>query len=236
MKSEVISIDGPSGSGKTSVGMLLAEKLEAKFISSGNLYRTIANGLLHLKSSNIFFSKNTSWEDIYNQLATKNLSVSIAEFNIEEALIEVNQKLTNTNQKQNVDTKNNYSSEITELSSRISQFSNIRTCVNIYLKDYVSQHLLTVVEGRDIGSVVFKDAKLKIYIDSPLELRAKRRLTQSSNAEGIKDIIRRDTSDSERENSPLIIPDGSIIIVNEKQTIEEIVEIILQEYRNLESN
>ena len=236
MKNEVISIDGPSGSGKTSVGKLLAKKLEAKFISSGNLYRTIANGLLHLKTSNILFSKNTSWEDIYNQLATKNLSVSIAKFNTEEALIEVSQKVTNSNQIQNVDTKNNYSAEITDLSSRISQFSNIRTCVNVYLKDYVSQNLLTVVEGRDIGSVVFKDAKLKIYIDSPLELRAKRRLTQSSNEEGIKDMIRRDTSDTKRENSPLIIPDGSIIIVNEKQSIDEIVEIILQEYRGLEGN
>ena len=119
------------------------------------------------------------------------------------------------------------------LTSKFSQLAILRSAVSKYLNDYVDEKNLTVIEGRDIGSVVFKDAVMKIYIDSPIELRAKRRLSQSSNEEGIDNIAERDQMDKTRDNSPLIVPDGAFIVVNENQTIEEIVELLEKEYINL---
>jgi len=67
-----------------------------------------------------------------------------------------------------------------------------------------------------------------------LELRAKRRLNQSSNEEGLLDLLKRDKEDTSRKNSPLIIPDGSIILVNDNQSIEDLVKAIKSEYKSLE--
>ena len=126
-----------------------------------------------------------------------------------------------------------YSAETSILTSKFSQLGILRTAVSAYLNMYVRKNILSVVEGRDIGSVVFKDAVMKIYIDSPVELRAKRRLSQSSNKEGIDNIVKRDEMDKMRDNSPLIIPDGAFILLNEDQSLEEIVDLLEEEYRNL---
>ena len=233
MKFDVISIDGPTGSGKTSIGKQLSDQLHCNFISSGFLYRTLSKSLIEYQATLDPLISISYWEHIYNLLSDRSLELRILELDDHKALIELINLEDGINNSIDVSTKDNYKSEITEVSSNISKFANIRSSVNSYLKDYVKKNVLTVVEGRDIGSVVFKDAKLKIYIDSPLELRAKRRLSQSSNEEGIEDIVRRDTSDTTRKNSPLIIPDGSIIIVNENQSIDDIVELILEEYRRL---
>ena len=233
MKFDVISIDGPTGSGKTSIGKQLSDQLHCNFISSGFLYRTLSKSLIEYQATLDPLISISYWEHIYNLLSDRSLELRILELDDHKALIELINLEDGINNSIDVSTKDNYKSEITEVSSNISKFANIRSSVNSYLKDYVNKNVLTVVEGRDIGSVVFKDAKLKIYIDSPLELRAKRRLSQSSNEEGIEDIVRRDTSDTTRKNSPLIIPDGSIIIVNENQSIDDIVELILEEYRRL---
>ena len=66
-----------------------------------------------------------------------------------------------------------------------------------------------------------------------MDLRAKRRLDQSFNEEGLTELIKRDTQDINRENSPLVVPDGSVILVNEKQSIEDLVEVIKSEYETL---
>ena len=233
MKFDVISIDGPTGSGKTSIGKLLSDKLHCNFISSGFLYRTLSKSLIEYQATLDPYISISYWKHVYNLLSDNSLEIRILELDDHKALIEFINLEDDINNSIDVSTKDNYKAEITDVSSKISKFTNIRNSVNSYLKDYVKKSALTVVEGRDIGSVVFKDAKLKIYIDSPLELRAKRRLSQSSNEEGIEDIVRRDTSDTTRKNSPLIIPDGSIIIVNENQSISDIVELILEEYQSL---
>ena len=233
MKFDVISIDGPTGSGKTSIGKLLSDQLQCNFISSGFLYRTLSKSLIEYETTLDPYISISYWEHVYNLLSDSSLELRILELDDHKALIELINLEDDLNSSIDVSTKDNYKAEITDVASKISKFTNIRSSVNSYLNNYVKESALTVVEGRDIGSVVFKDAKLKIYIDSPLELRAKRRLSQSSNEEGKEDIVRRDISDTTRKNSPLIIPDGSIIIVNENQSIADIVELILEEYQRL---
>jgi cytidylate kinase len=74
-----------------------------------------------------------------------------------------------------------------------------------------------------MGSVVFPKSKNKIYLDSPKTLRSKRRMSQSNNIETEEDLTNRDQRDSSREHSPLVIPDGAIVIENNDVTIEQVL-------------
>ena len=93
--------------------------------------------------------------------------------------------------------------------------------------------------GRDIGSVVLPDATLKIYLDASVEVRAKRRLNDNkqnfspNDFDIIKlDLIQRDKTDSTREHSPLMIPNGSVVIDTSDLNINEVIESILMELKN----
>ena len=86
-----------------------------------------------------------------------------------------------------------------------------------------------VVEGRDIGSVVFPEATVKIYLDARPEVRAQRRADQTGKeqADVLAELIARDERDSTREASPLIIPEGAVIIDTSDMTVEEVVDSIV---------
>tara|TARA_B100001123_G_C15134793_1_gene956888 strand:- start:226 stop:846 length:621 start_codon:yes stop_codon:yes gene_type:complete len=205
--SKIISIDGPSGSGKTTIAKLLAKRLKSEYLSTGALYRSL---------SYIYINEGKDLSYIYDNLNIQN---------IDKKNIQVNQKV--------VDIKDLYTKEITDYTSKLSQRVDIRDIVTKSVRDHVKDNDLTVVEGRDIGSVVFKDALIKIYLDSPLELRAKRRVDQSMNAEGYDSIADRDEQDRNRLHSPLIIPNGAFIIDNENISVEDIVNQIINEYESL---
>ena len=77
-----------------------------------------------------------------------------------------------------------------------------------------------------MGSVVFRDADLKIYLDASENTRSKRRLIQSGSNESIEDIRNRDARDTNRKISPLVIPNEALVINNENMTIDEIIMLI----------
>tara|TARA_B100001750_G_C15517170_1_gene608222 strand:+ start:1940 stop:2560 length:621 start_codon:yes stop_codon:yes gene_type:complete len=205
--SKIISIDGPSGSGKTTIAKLLASKLNSEYISTGALYRSL---------SYLYINEGKELSYIFDNLNIKS---------IDNQNIQVNEKM--------VLIKDLYTKEITDYTSKLSQRVDIRDIVTNRVREYVKDKDLTVVEGRDIGSVVFKDALIKIYLDSPLELRAKRRVEQSMNIEGHDSLANRDEQDKNRLHSPLIIPDGAFIIDNENISVEDIVNQIIIEYKSL---
>ena len=112
-------------------------------------------------------------------------------------------------------------------SSELAQQLEIRTIVENILKFiYDSTKSGLVIEGRDMGSVVFPNSKNKIYLDSSKKIRSQRRMTQSNNIETEEDLTNRDQRDSTREHSPLVIPDGAIVIDNNDVTVDEVLEII----------
>ena len=205
--SKIISIDGPSGSGKTTIAKLLASKLNSEYISTGALYRSL---------SYLYINEGKELSYIFDNLNIKS---------IDNQNIQVNEKM--------VLIKDLYTKEITDYTSKLSQRVDIRDIVTNRVREYVKDKDLTVVEGRDIGSVVFKDALIKIYLDSPLELRAKRRVEQSMNIEGHDSLANRDEQYKNRLHSPLIIPDGAFIIDNENISVEDIVNQIIIEYKSL---
>ena len=198
MISKLITIDGPSGVGKTTVGKQLAFDLNLDFISSGMLYRAIA---AH------FNKKGVSTINEIN-ITSKNPVICVID--------------GETYQEDEL-----YSSEINEKSSEIAQLLEIRNIVSNILRFlFTSSTNGLVVEGRDMGSVVFKDADLKIYLDASETTRSERRLAQSGSKESIEDIRTRDSRDINRKISPLVVPDNALVINNEDMTIEEIIKLI----------
>ena len=198
MNSKLITIDGPSGVGKTTIGKQLASDLNLDFISSGMLYRAIA---AHFDTKGV-----NSFNEI--QLISKDpITFVIDSETYTEKLL--------------------YSSKINEKSSEIAQQIEIRQIVSNVLRFlFESSSNGLVVEGRDMGSVVFQDADLKIYLDASESIRSKRRLAQSGSKESIEDLRNRDLRDINRKNSPLVIPEDALVIDNENMTIEDVIKKI----------
>ena len=198
MMNLLITIDGPSGVGKTTLGTLLAEELESNFFSSGKLYRIIASYTSDFPSSLI--------QD-YSLVINNDLSI-------------------NLNNQSYVDSQL-YTKEINSKSSEIAKSKKVRKLVSNALTT-LSKNLDNglIVEGRDMGSVVFPDADLKIYLDADIEVRAKRRLKQSNESETLQDIKTRDQNDLNREESPLTIPDNALYIDNTSIDMDEVLKIV----------
>ena len=198
MNSKLITIDGPSGVGKTTIGKQLASDLNLDFISSGMLYRAIA---AHFDTKGV-----NSFNEI--QLISKDPITFVID---SETYTE----------------KSLYSSKINEKSSEIAQQLEIRQVVSNVLRFlFDSSDNGLVVEGRDMGSVVFQDADLKIYLDASESTRSKRRLAQSGSKESIEDLRNRDLRDINRKNSPLVVPEDALVIDNENMTIEDVIKKI----------
>ena len=198
MNSKLITIDGPSGVGKTTIGKQLASDLNLDFISSGMLYRAIA---AHFDTKGV-----NSFNEI--QLISKDPITFVID---SETYTE----------------KSLYSSKINEKSSEIAQQIEIRQIISNVLRFlFESSSNGLVVEGRDMGSVVFQDADLKIYLDASESTRSKRRLAQSGSKESIEDLRNRDLRDINRKNSPLVVPEDALVIDNENMTIEDVIKKI----------
>jgi len=198
MNSKLITIDGPSGVGKTTIGKQLASDLNLDFISSGMLYRAIA---AHFDTKGV-----NSFNEI--QLISKD-------------------PITFVIDSETYSEKSLYSSKINEKSSEIAQQIEIRQIVSNVLRFlFESSSNGLVVEGRDMGSVVFQDADLKIYLDASESIRSKRRLAQSGSKESKEDLRNRDLRDINRKNSPLVVPQDALVIDNENMTIEDVIKKI----------
>ena len=202
MEKFILTIDGPSGVGKTSIGKHLADILKCNFFSSGNVYRSLA-----------MFINN-------------NIDKNYGKYDIEilDGILYVN--------KETYSSEDLYSNEVTITSSKIAKEEKIRNYVKeSLLKYYQSLDKSLVIEGRDMGSVVFQNAKYKIYLDADLITRGKRREDQSKMNETVSDLKKRDLEDSNRLISPLKVPDGALVINNTDLTLQETINLIIEKLR-----
>ena len=198
MNKILITLDGPSGVGKTTIGKKLANELNLDFFSSGALYRALAK--FNLSTKKIIF---------------ENFHIdSLVPFKCKIDEIVITEKELYTN-------------DLNEKSSEIAQLSEVRGVIqNILYSIYSESPKGLVIEGRDMGSVVFPNANLKIYLDASEEVRSLRRKVQSNNQETIDDIRARDMRDKNRINSPLVVPDGALLIQTDNFTIDETIILI----------
>ena len=204
MKKLIITIDGPAASGKEKIAKYISKKWKLNHLDSGILYRRLAL---------IFFIENIDIKNI-NKIKNKLKEIDQISFR--------NSKYIRTQ-------------AISNLASKIAIHNCVRSFVNKLQYDFVNKNkkmIGFVIDGRDIGSVVFKKANLKLYIDVNPEIRAKRRYKQlidsgekSIYPKILKDIKLRDKQDKLRKHSPLVIPKGSHIINNNasfKNTVNQI--------------
>ena len=195
----IVTIDGPSGVGKTSVGRSIAKMLNSSFFSSGSIYRTIAKYLLN--------NKNIQIKDLKIEIISEQCRINGVIF--DEKLL--------------------YENEVSIKSSEIAKKQELRILVKECLINYYEKlDRPLVIEGRDMGSIVFPNAEHKIYLDADLETRGKRREGQSNMGETISDVKKRDFEDKNRSLSPLIIPKDALVIDNSNLTIDETIELIVE--------
>ena len=199
MKKFIITIDGPSGVGKTSIGKSIAEKLDSSFFSSGSVYRSVAKYLLD--------NKNIKFKDLKIDIISDLCNVNGVNFDEEDI----------------------YDNEVSVKSSEIAKKEELRVLIkDCLINYYLKLESPLVIEGRDMGSVVFPDAEHKIYLDADLETRGKRREGQSNMEETISDVKKRDYEDKNRLISPLTIPKGAMIVDNSNLTFDETIDLIIK--------
>ena len=209
----VIAVDGPSGSGKSSISKAAAEKLNYKYLDTGAMYRALTWFCLQEE----LFDENEIFENLINHNYILNISVDprIDQVSVNESDITAVIRLD----------------EVTNKVSFYAAMPKLRSYLVQRQQDLVINSAQgIVVEGRDIGSVVLPHADSKIYITASDEIRAKRRALQSNTDENevLESQKIRDNLDSNRKISPLVIPDGAIILDNSTLNFEESVAAFIQ--------
>jgi cytidylate kinase len=203
----VIAIDGPAGAGKSTVGRALAARLHVEYLDTGAMYRAMTFAALQ---------RGVAEGDLA-EVAAMAPTVSIE---IDDGKVIVD----------GVDaTRAIRGREVTEAVSQIAANPDVRAVLVQRQRDWVAERGGGVVEGRDIGSVVFPDAKLKLYVTASPRVRAERRVGEiGGRVEDIEAaIIARDRKDSTRAHSPLTEADDAVVVDTTGMTVDEVVDHIL---------
>ena len=211
MEVDVITIDGPTSSGKNSVGFLLAQKLGYQYIDTGMIYRV---GTYLVLKNNIPLNDVPQITDIF-----ENLNIEIRNGNDALKILNNGEELTDLL----------HTTVVTNNVSTVAAFREVREVTKI-IQRKLGDLKNTVMTGRDIGSEIFPLAKHKFFLTAKIEIRAKRRFDQLiklDSAVKYKDVLNsmleRDKKDSEREVSPLRVPEGAITIDNSDMSVEQTV-------------
>ncbi len=217
MKNFIIGIDGPAGSGKSTIAKLIAEKYKLTYIDTGAMYRMIT---LYFLENNIDLKDEKNIEEIL-----KNIKIDMKEDKFFLEGRDVTDEIR--------------SKKINENVSNVATIKAVReNLVNLQRK--ISENKNVILDGRDIGTVVFPNADLKIFLLASAEERAKRRLLQLqekgvniSYDEVLASIKERDYIDSHRKESPLIKASDAIELDNSNLKIQEVLDFISEKIENL---
>lgn len=217
----IIAIDGPSGAGKSTLGKLLAKKLELLYLDTGAMYRAVAlyalrNGVS--TSDEKAMARAAEESDIRLGGDPQDQNVFLNGEDVTEAI---------------------RTPETGQAASMISTLSGVRrSLVERQRRLGESAKRGAVLDGRDIGTVVFPNADHKFFLTAKPEARAKRRYSEDA-AKGravslqqtIEEISKRDKRDATREDSPLKIADDAIVIDTSEMEIGDVLERMLEEVR-----
>jgi cytidylate kinase len=202
MPGRVIAIDGPAASGKSSVSRGVAAKLGFLFVSSGHFYRAFAWGALR---DGISPEQAPAW--IYERRLEVHRDTSGISLLLdgEDATPHLSEAAT------------------AAMVSPLAAVPAVRDMVNTRLRALAAEHDL-VMEGRDIGSVVFPDTPWKFYLDASPEERARRRAREGA----VDSVAERDRLDSTRATAPLTIPEGAIVIDTTHLDLDGVISAVLE--------
>ena len=199
----VVAIDGPAGAGKSTIAKALAARLGVRYLDTGAMYRAVTFAAM---SSGIELNDQNLVADLTRKSKMLLTDESVV-INGLDATVAIR------------------SSEVTAAVSTVAANSQVRTELRERQRQWIADHNGGVVEGRDIGSVVFPDATLKVYLTASPIVRARRRVAQSGgNVDEIAtSIASSDLQDSSRGDSPLTQTDDAIIIDTSDRSIDEVV-------------
>jgi cytidylate kinase len=216
----LIAIDGPAGSGKGTIAKIVSKKLNLNYLDSGAIYRLIAYAAIREK---------INLNDIESLLILlKKIDIDFDEDQIFVDSFDVSDHIRNE--------------EVGRAASVIAKYADLRKELLTFQRNFFQGNGL-VAEGRDMTTVVFPDAHIKIYLDASIEERVKRRHKQLIlKGKGVniqilrKNIIARDTQDKERTYSPLLKADDAIILdtnhLDIDQTVTKIAELVFSRFKS----
>ncbi|SGA04711.1 cytidylate kinase [Chlamydia abortus] len=206
----IITIDGPSGTGKSTIAKALAKDLNFNYCNTGAMYRTLAYTYLC-----------EPWKHLAIQELIDNppFSFSFVSGQPLEAFLEGNLLSVELG-----------TPEVANMASKLSQLPEVRFFMQQLQRKYAELGNC-VFEGRDMGSKVFPDADVKIFLTASTEVRALRRLKDlphnSLSKEAVyAQLIKRDETDSQRSLDPLVIPEGAVVLDSSDLTISQVLEKI----------
>jgi len=202
----VIAIDGPAGAGKSTIAKALASRLNMKYLDTGAMYRAVT------------FEAMLRELDLDDQGA---ITVMAQECDLHVGLDRV---IINGHDA----TQAIRGTEVTGSVSKVAANSGVRTEMRIRQQEWATSHGGGVIEGRDIATVVFPDAVLKVFLTASPEVRAQRRVDQHGGnvSEIAAAIAERDLLDSTRADSPLASSSDSVIVDTSDRAIDDVVDEI----------
>jgi CMP/dCMP kinase len=216
----IVAIDGPAGAGKSTIARRVAEKMGAIYVDTGAMYRAVA---LWAHRSGIATSDMKSMERL-----AEHADIDLVEQRILLNGEDVTEEIRRP--------------EISQAASEVAAIPGVRRAMVALQRDMAEKASL-VMEGRDIGSVVFPDAEVKVFLDARPEERAQRRASELE-AKGVsvdladltRQIAERDHRDRNRDTSPLIQAPDAAFLDSTGRTLEEVEAEILRLIRQRTSN
>ena len=196
-----VAIDGPAASGKSTVAKRLAESLGLVMVNSGAMYRAV------------------TWQVLQEGIDPENRATVLEAMSRMRIDCGVQNNLSTIAINDRLLTTEIRSAGVNEHVSKVASILEVRESLVAMQRDYLGEYDV-VMEGRDIGSVVFPDTPFKLYVSASEEVRAARRAKEGESDE----VAKRDAQDSNRKASPLKVADGSIVIDSSDLTIDGTVE------------
>ena len=199
----VIAIDGPAGAGKSTIARALAKRLGLQYLDTGAMYRAITFAALE---------RGVSLDDTVAVGAlARDAALEVSESGVSVDGLDATAAIR--------------SAAVTAAVSKVAANSEVRTEMRARQQRWAVEHGGGVIEGRDIGSVVFPDAELKLYLTASPRIRAQRRVAEAGgDVDEIEAAIAaRDHHDSNRADSPLTFADGSIVVDTTGSSIDDVL-------------
>ena len=204
-----VTVDGPSGSGKSTVCKLISDILNIEYLDTGSMYRSLAYFCL---KENVNLENEQEVMQVLNSL----------DITFESSKIKVNGEFLNDKIRTN---------DVSMAASKVSTYYSVREKL-VEIQRQIASDKAIILDGRDAGTNILKNADYKFYLDASPEVRAKRRFDEqkddSSYETILKDIKLRDEQDKNRKHAPLRQAEDAVLINSDDMNVDEVVEKIIE--------